>query len=470
MAKVNFDELGVSIVDLAGGAGNILSVTNCATRVRLRLVDDSRAKLEDIKKLKGVMGALFNIGQLQIIIGPDVVEVVAAVNKAYKAGGGKADTSLAAGSSNVPDEEEGKKKGPLARLGRLFINFLSASIRPVVPAFFGGGMIKVYIVLINLVLPGFAQSETAVLLGYVANAPFYFLPVLISYGVAQYYGSNPMYPIIVALGLMYPDFAKAVEAGDTMSLFGLAVPAINYANQIIPTMLTAVLAHYVELGMTKITPRVIKNPIVGPVTMAVAFSAGVLFLGPLGTFLTGIISAITSWCSDNIGFITMPLIAATLPFLVMTGLGSAFLPLMSQAMEDPGYDGLFRPALTLHNMAEGATALGVALKTKDVDLRASCYTMGVGGIIAGVSEPVIFGLDLPYKTPLYAVMAGGAIGGLVASFMGVKAYIMGYSTVLALPIYEDTLIGMAIAIAVTIIATGVISYFLWDDACLDKAI
>lgn len=110
MAKVNFDELGVSIVDLAGGAGNILSVTNCATRVRLRLVDDSRAKLEDIKKLKGVMGALFNIGQLQIIIGPDVVEVVAAVNKAYKAGGGKADTSLAAGSSNVPDEEEGKRR------------------------------------------------------------------------------------------------------------------------------------------------------------------------------------------------------------------------------------------------------------------------------------------------------------------------------------------------------------------------
>lgn len=465
MAKVDFDELGANIVDLAGGASNILSVTNCATRVRLRLVDDSLADLEAIKKLHGVMGALFNIGQLQIIIGPDVIEAVAGVNKAYKAAG----VSNAATQEKKADVGDTKVKSRIARIGRLFINFLSASIRPVVPAFFGGGMIKVYIVLINLVIPGFSTSDTAIMLGYVANAPFYFLPVLISYGVAQYYGSNPMYPIIVALGLMYPDFVDAVKAGESLSHFGLAVPAITYANQIIPTMLTAIVAHYVELGMTRIVPRVIKNPIVGPVTLVVSFSAGLLVLGPLGTFLTGIISTITVWCAENIGFITMPLIAAALPFLVMTGLGSAFLPLMSQAMEDPGYDGLFRPALTLHNMAEGATALGVACKTKNVDLRSSCYSMGVGGIIAGVSEPVIFGLDLPYKTSLYAVMAGGAIGGLVASVMGVKAYIMGYSTILALPIYENTLIGMAIAIGITIVATFVVSFILWDDKCLDKA-
>lgn len=467
MAKINFDKTGAKIVELAGGAENILSVTNCATRVRLRLADDSKADLEAIQSLDGVMGALFNIGQLQIVIGADVVEMLAAINKAYRTDGGSAEGSHGIAPMKS-SEDVGRQKNIFLQAGRLFINFLSASIRPVVPAFFGGGMIKVYIVLANLILPGFSNSQTAMLLGYIANVPFYYLPILIAYGVSTYYGSNPIYPITVALGLMYPTFASSVAAGETMSLFGVAVPLIDYSSKIIPTMLTSVLAHYIELGATKITPKSLKNPIVGPVTLVVTYAAGLLVLGPFGHVLTNIISLVTAWCSTYIGFITLPLIAATLPFLVLTGLGSAFLPLMSQAMEDPGYDGLFRPALTLHNMAEGASAFGIAFKTKDAELRSTCYSIGVGGIVAGVSEPAIFGLDLPYKTPMYAVMIGGAVGGIVASIMGVKAYVMGYSTILALPIYEDTIIEMAVAIAVTIIVAGIASFILWDDKRLEK--
>lgn len=461
----NFDELGKKIVELAGSAENIRSVTNCATRVRLKLVDDSKADLDAIKGLDGVMGALFNIGQLQVVIGSEVAEVVAAVNKACKEADGMGEGKRGEKSGGM--SPEGDHKNSTWRAGRLFIDFLSASIRPVVPVFFGGGMIKVYISLVNLVMPGFSDSQTALLLGFVANVPFHFLPVLFAYGVATYYGTSPIYPMTVALGLMYPSFAAAVKDGAALSLFGLPVPLIDYSSKIIPTMLTSVLAHYVEMGMIRITPKTLRNPIVGPVTIAVTYAAGLLVLGPFGTLLTNAISAITAWCSTYISFITMPLIAATLPFLVLTGLGSAFLPLMSQAMEDPGYDALFRPALTLHNMAEGASAFGIALKTKNTDLKSACCSIGVGGIIAGVSEPSIFGLDLPYKTPMYAVMAGGATGGIVASIMGVKAYVMGYSTILALPIYEDTVIGMVVAIAVSIAVAGIASFILWDDKCLD---
>ncbi len=464
MAAQNYDQLGREIVNLAGGVRNIVSVTNCATRVRLRLADDEKADLEAIKKLKGVMGALFNIGQLQVIIGPDVGEVVTSVNKAIRElGGTKAGVE---GDIDTPEQKDDSRRCGVKGLGRLFIDFLSASIRPVVPAFFAGGMIKVYIVLINLAVPGFSASETATVLGYVANTPFYFLPVLIAYGVSTYYGSNPMYPMVVALGLMYPDFAAAVKNGDTMTLFGVGVPMVDYASKVIPTFLTSVLAHYVAKGMTRVTPKVIKSPIVGPVTLVVTYSAGLLILGPVGTVLTNFLSAVIGWCSDNIGFVTMPVITAALPFLVLTGLGSAFLPLMSQAMEDLGYDGMFRPALTLHNMAEGAAAVGVALKTKDAELRSSCWSLGVGGIVAGVSEPCIFGLDLPYKTPMYAVMAGGAAGAVVASLAGVKAYVMGYSTILALPIYEDTVMGMVAAIAVAIVVSAVTSFILWDDGLM----
>ena len=140
----------------------------------------------------------------------------------------------------------------------------------------------------------------------------------------------------------------------------------------------------------------------------------------------------------------MGLLAACLPWLVMTGMHIGLVPFMAQALTNPGYDAVFRPAFILHNMAEGGACIGVALRTKSAEKRAEALSIAFGCIVAGVTEPAIC----------------GAVGGVVAGLLGAKAYVMGYSTVLALPIFQDTIIAMSIAIVTAIVVAAIVTYVL----------
>ena len=102
----------------------------------------------------------------------------------------------------------------------------------------------------------------------------------------------------------------------------------------------------------------------------------------------------------------------------------------------------------------------VALRTKSAEKRAEALSIAFGCIVAGVTEPAIYGINLPRKKPMYGVMAGGAVGGVVAGLLGAKAYVMGYSTVLALPIFQDTIIAMSIAIVTAIVVAAIVTYVL----------
>lgn len=102
----------------------------------------------------------------------------------------------------------------------------------------------------------------------------------------------------------------------------------------------------------------------------------------------------------------------------------------------------------------------MALRTKDAEKRTEALSIAFGCIVAGVTEPAIYGINLPRKKPMYGVMAGGAVGGVVAGLLGAKAYVMGYSTVLALPIFQNTIVAMSIAIVTAIVVAAVVTYVL----------
>ena len=116
-------------------------------------------------------------------------------------------------------------------------------------------------------------------------------------------------------------------------------------------------------------------------------------------------------------------------------------------------------------MAEGGACLGVGLRTKDAQFRSECLSLAFGCIVAGVTEPTIYGINLKLKKPMIGVMAGGAVGGVVTGILGAKAYTMGYSTIMALPIFEDTFLAMLIGIIVVILTSAAVSFILgYDEA------
>lgn len=301
------------------------------------------------------------------------------------------------------------------------------------------------------------------MLSWVANAPFYFMPIFVAYGAAVKLGATPIYAMAGAASMLTPAFVQAVADKTPITLFGLSVTLVQYQQQLLPALLIALVAYWIEKGLTRIIPQILRPVLVGALTMALSMTLGFLVLGPLGYEVGSAISGVFVFLGSTVGPIAIAVLSAAMPYLVMTGMHHAISPFMAQSIANPGYDSIFRPSFILHNMAEGGATLGVALRTKDPAIRAERLSLAFGCIVAGVTEPAIYGVNLRLKKPLIGVSVGGAVGGIVAGILGVRAYTMGYSTIMALPIFQETAISMLIAIIVAIVVSAVVTFFIGFD-------
>ncbi len=459
---MDYGKVAEELIRYSGGADNISSVTHCMTRLRFIIKDQSKVDLEKINATKPVMGNVFKTNELQIILGQNLMPVFTEASRLLQ--------DLVPGDNSVDGEQPvHKKKMTPGEIGMGVINFVSAAVTPLVPGLIAGGMLKVFLLLITLAVPAFAESQTYTLLSLAADMPFYFMPVFVAMGTAKKLGSTPIYAMACAAALVAPSFVEMVAAGDPIKMFGIPVMLVSYKNTMMPALLIGICAAYVEKLMNKIVPGIFKSIFVGAGTLFITYVLGVTVLGPLGDVLGSVIVNAFVFSSEHFGFIALGILTAVLPWLIMTGMHHAISPFMTQFIADPGYDGVFRPAFVLHNMAEGGSCLGVALRTKDKQFKAECFSLAIGCILAGVSEPAIYGIGVKYKKPMFGVMAGGAAGGIVAGLLGAKAYYMGYSTVLALPIFVDTIGAMLAGMVVTIIVAAAVTYILGIEEKSDAA-
>lgn len=424
------------LIELSGGTSNIKNVTHCSTRLRFIIKDKSAVEVEAIKKCEGVLGVVFTTDELQMVFGKNVIPVYTEASKIYEAAGNKA-------GGVVPDEAPAKKSGKAEKksaktIANNVVGFVSASVTPLIPGLVSGGMLKVFLLLATLAYPAFKDASAYTLLSQLANVPFYFMPVFVAYGVAKKLGSTPLYAMSVAAALVYPDFISMLKEGP-VTIFMLPVTKVSYSSTLLPALLIGIFACYCEKFLTKIIPGILRTVLVGAGTMILTYIAGVVVLGPLGDLVGGIVVKFFLWASATFGPVAIALLASAMPWLVMTGMHHAVTPFMVQAFADPGYDVFFRPSYILHNMAEGGACLGVALRTKNPEFRAECLSLAFGCIVAGVTEPALYGVNLPLKRPMLGIMAGTAVGGIIAGVLGATAYVYGYSTILALPIFQQTM-------------------------------
>ena len=456
-------QVAPKLIELSGGAANISSVTHCSTRLRFFIKDKAAVNTEAIKGLDGVLGVVFPTDELQIVFGKNVIPVYTEAVHLYEAAGGKAGGAVADGPAAPAQKPKLTGKAKAADLGNRLIGFVSASVTPLIPGLVSGGMLKVFLLLATLAYPAFEEMSAYTLLSQLANVPFYFMPVFVAYGVAKKLGGTPLYAMSVAAALVYPDFIAMLDAGP-VDIFGLPVTDVNYSSTLLPALLIGIFAYYCEKLLTRIIPGILRTVLVGMCTMGLTYVAGITVLGPLGDWVGGVIVHFFLWASATFGPVAIALLAAAMPWLVMTGMHHAVTPFMVQAFADPGYDVFFRPSYILHNMAEGGACLGVALRTKNKTFRAECLSLAFGCIVAGVTEPALYGVNLRLKKPMIGIMAGAAVGGVVAGLLGATAYVYGYSTILALPIFQQTMWAMAIAIAVDIaVAAAVTAVLGFED-------
>lgn len=454
---MDYAKIAQDIITACGGYQNISSITHCSTRLRLFINSKGKVDQNQIKSLEGVLGTVYSNDEYQIILGKNLIPIYNETIKSYER---KKGTVPDDESGVVESEKDEKPKNKLTAGFNKVIGFVSASVTPMIPGLVAGGMLKVFLLLITLAFASFEATQTYKLLSMLADIPFYFMPVFVAYGAAKKLGGTPIFAMIASASLVYPNFVNLLAGEDPVSILNIPVMVVKYNGTLLPALLIAICAYYCEKLLVKIIPGIIRPVFVGMLTITITFCLGITILGPLGDIIGSYVVNIFLWSSENLGPLAVGILAACMPWLVMTGMHHAVTPFMVQAIANPGYDVLFRPAYLLHNMAEGGACLGVGLRAKNKALKAECFSLAFGCIVAGVTEPAIYGVNLPLKRPMWGVMAGAAAGGVVAGIMGATAFVYGYSTILAIPIFQHTIAAIVAAIIVAIVTAMVVTMVL----------
>ncbi|MEY8308685.1 beta-glucoside-specific PTS transporter subunit IIABC [Erysipelotrichaceae bacterium 51-3] len=452
---MNYQELGTRILDLVGGEKNVTGLTHCATRLRFNLQDESLAKTNELKETPGVLGVVQSGGQYQVIIGNDVNHVYKPIAQACRL--------EEKGSAPAPEEKKG--------LGSRLIDTITGIFTPVLPAITAAGMLKAVLALCSAFGWLNTSSETYQIINFMADAAFYFLPILLANSAAKKFNCNPYIAMLLGGILLHPNFismvAAAKEAQTTISFLGLPVYSATYSSSVIPIILIVLAQSYIEPFADKISPKAIKFFTKPLITVLVTGLLGLLVLGPIGYILA-------SWIADGINLLNtyvswlVPLVLGGLfPLLVMTGTHYGIIPIGINNRMTTGFDTIVYPANLCSNMAQGASSFAVAMKTKKLKVRELGYSAGITAV-CGITEPALYGINMRYKTPLIAACVGGACGGLYVGLMAVRNYAGGSPGLMTLPGYIGErgfydLMHACIGAAIAFVVSFAVTFVLFKD-------
>lgn len=397
------------LIKKLGGEKNVDSLTHCMTRLRFVLKDESGIDDKAVENIPGVMGIMKKGGQYQVIIGNNVAKCYSEINKLY----GFSDTASSSGKK--------VKRNPVT----VALDFISGCMTPMIPAIIAGGLIKVLLVvlgpsLLNVIS---ATGDTYIIMNAIGDAAFYFLPVFIAVTASKKLGCNTYLAIMVAAMLLYPDLITLLGGEAPTKLFGF-IPVIHgsYSSSVIPAMLATILLKYVEKLVDKITPEWSKNFLKPLLIVLITAPITLCLLAPLGLVIGNGLQFVLNYTYNFAPWLAMALFAAFMPFIVMTGMHWAFVPAALLAISNPGYELMLLPAMLASNIAQAGATFAVAVKTKDSKMRQIAIPAGISALLAGVTEPAMYGVTLKLKKPMYAACIAGGVGGVIMGIVKLKAY------------------------------------------------
>lgn len=402
-------QIAQQVLAAVGGAGNVSSVTHCMTRLRFVLKDQTIPNKDEISKIKGVVGVNISGGQYQVIIGNSVGNVY----REMLALGGLSDTQTG------PVVKQ--KVNPISAA----LDFIAGCMTPLFTAIIAGGLIKVLLVIFGPTLLGLMSdtSDTYILMNALGDAPFYFLPILVAITASKKLGCNSFLAAMVSSMLVYPNLITLLSSDTPTYLFGV-IPVVHgsYASSIIPAMLATILLKYVEILVDKITPDWSKNFLRPLLIVIITALITLCLLAPLGLMIGNVLQVVINTIYGFAPWLAMLLFAGFMPFIVMTGMHWAFVPACLMSLADPGFELMLLPAMLCSNIAQAGATFGAAFKTKDKDIKQMAFPAAISALLAGVTEPAMYGVTLRLKKPMIGACIAGAIGGLIAGFVNLKAF------------------------------------------------
>lgn len=414
----NYDGLARIIIQNVGGKKNVVSVTHCVTRLRFRLKDESLAQDEILKSTEGIITAMTSGGQYQVVIGqhvPDVYDAVVSIGKFNQ-------------SIDTSEPKEEKPQGLISQ----FISIVTGVFTPLLGILCACGMLKGLLAM----CVGFGWLSNTdgvyVLLYNTGDALFFFLPVIVGYTAAKKFKLNEFTGLMIGLSMCSPAIVALGNNEIIGNFFGLSyantllgIPMIlpstgNYTSTVLPVIIAIAAAAFIERKLKKIIPTVVKSFMVPFLTLVIIMPLTFLILGPVTNALSNILGSVTlsiygfaPWLSGAVlGFIHQ--------ILVIFGLHWSYAAIRYNNFATLGYDSVIAPNFCA-TFNQSIAVCAVWLKTKNKKLKSLCFPAAVSGLF-GVSEPAIYGINLPKKTPFISACIGAGVSGALVGLFNLKIY------------------------------------------------
>lgn len=441
---MNYSNLAENLLHLIGEKENVDALTHCATRLRFTLNDNSQAKKDDIQNLEGVLSVVESGGQFQVIIGNQVSHVHSALQKLLS--GNINDTSATAKTTTNTAKQ---KVGVVSKV----FEVISGSLSPLIGALAGAGMLKALIAVLVMFNMLDKTESTYLILSAAANAVFYFLPILLGISAAVKLGANGYVGGVIGASLLEPNFTGLIDSG-TADFFGIPVIAINYSSSVFPIFIAIALLALVEKYLKRVCPNNIQMFMVPMVSILVVVPLTMIIFGPFGVYLGNWIADGLNWLIAHSSILTGAVVGGSMMFLVVFGLHWGIVPIIIANIGlggDP-IGAMWAPC----TFAQIGVAAAFWLRSKDQSIKAIAGPAAMSGFLAGVTEPVIYGLIMRFRKTIPVVMISGAVGGAFIATMNVKMVGFAFHSIPGIPLFEPVVpyvIGISIGFGLSFIGT-----------------
>ena len=449
------------ILDQVGGSANIVSAAHCATRLRLVIADNSRANKEAIENIDGVKGVFEASGQLQIILGTGTV------NKVF-------DEFISIAGITASSKAEAKEAA--AQKQNIFmraIKLLGDIFVPIIPAIVASGFLMGIMNSLDFMINnGFISMDTSssiyVFANLFSNTAYTFLQILIAFSAAKAFGANPYLGAVIGMIMINPSLQNAYTVAtegvqQTQSVFfGLYdIDMVGYQGHVIPVVIAVWVLSVIEKKLHKIVPEVLNLFVTPLVSVFVTGYLTLSIIGPVFVWAENAVLGGIQW------LLTLPLGIGSLIMgglyapTVVTGIHQMYTAIDIGQIAQYGVT-YWLPLASAANVAQGAAALAVALKSKDKKIKSLALPSSLSAFM-GITEPAIFGVNLRFFKPFIAGCIGGGCGALYASLVHLGAKGTGVTGIFGILLCFEQPVQYVIEMAIAVGVTFVVSFIIYKD-------
>lgn len=458
---MDYRKTAQEILDKVGGSKNIVSAAHCATRLRLVIADNSKADKTAIENVEGVKGVFEASGQLQIILGTGTVNKV--FDEFISIAG------ITASSKAEAKEAAAQKQNVFMRaiklLGDIFV--------PIIPAIVASGFLMGIMNSLDFMINnGFLNMDTSssiyVFANLFSNTAYTFLQILIAFSAAKAFGANPYLGAVIGMIMINPSLQNAYTVAtegvqQTQSVFfGLYdIDMVGYQGHVIPVVIAVWLLSVIEKKLHKIVPEVLDLFVTPLVSVFVTGYLTLSIIGPIFVWAENAILDGIQWMLTlpfGLGSLVMGALYAP---TVVTGIHQMYTAIDIGQIAQYGVT-YWLPLASAANIAQGAAALAVALKSKDKKIKSLALPSSLSAFM-GITEPAIFGVNLRFFKPFIAGCIGGGCGALYASIVHLGAKGTGVTGIFGILLCLDSPVQYLIEMVIAVGVAFAISFILYKD-------